>query len=194
MQENLFVNGGTSMDGFYYPSLFRGWLLSEPRHTYVPYPAGIRSIHGYIQHDGEGIMSDIQDVEVIKDQNGNDRKVIVYFADGTNTQAAVRGDDKFNLEVGISICITKKLLSYKTDGNYNSLYNGIIKRAVRVHNDHIKKIKEETEAKERIEKKKIKNAAKRKAKIEAKEKAAREARIQEQAEAYARALKMVKGE
>ena len=68
------------------------------------------------------VMSDIKDIQVYNNV------VIMTFADGTTTKAVLDAEDEFNLENGISICITKKLLG--NDGD--SVYNKIIKRAFNV--------------------------------------------------------------
>ena len=110
------------------------------------------------------VMSDIKDVTVYHNT------VIVTFADNTKTVAAMDPEDKFDLEQGISICITKKLLG----DNGTSIYNKLIKRAFKVMNNNeaarIKADEEKAEKKRRDEayiakKKKIK-AKKREAEIE----------------------------
>lgn len=40
----------------------------------------------------------------------NDPATIVFWADGTKTVAKAHGDDKFNKEVGLTVCIAKKAL------------------------------------------------------------------------------------
>lgn len=92
------------------------------------------------------IMPDIKDVKIIesvqktKRESGNiddevapiQRKVIkVIFADGSIETAILAPDDTYSLEQGISICITKKLLS-DIGVHGSSLYNKIIKRAGKV--------------------------------------------------------------
>ena len=110
------------------------------------------------------VMSDIKDVTVYHNT------VIVTFADNTKTVAAMDPEDKFDLEQGISICITKKLLG----DNGTSIYNKLIKRAFKIMNNNeaarIKAEEEKAEKKRRDEayiakKKKIK-AKKREAEIE----------------------------
>ena len=128
---------------------------------------------GFFQSD-TSLMSDIKDVIVY------DNTVIVKFSDGTKTVAVLDNEDEFNLEQGISICITKKLLGQ--DGS--AIYNKLIKRALKV-----KKQREQAAAKkeqEKVEAEKRKAAAlKRHQKKQTKK---REARIAEMAEAYARAM------
>lgn len=50
----------------------------------------------------------------------NKPAVIVFFADGTKTIAKCHKKDKFSLETGISICLTKKLLGS------NNLYHELV--------------------------------------------------------------------
>lgn len=99
------------------------------------------------------IMPDIKDVSVVDDKES--KVVVVKFSDGESEKAVLSKEDTFNLEQGISICITKKLLSMKCP-NGNNLYNKIIKRAVNVYKDKLliemnalTKEKEETERYER---------------------------------------------
>ena len=40
----------------------------------------------------------------------NDPATIVFWADGTKTVAKAHGDDKFDKEVGLTVCIAKKAL------------------------------------------------------------------------------------
>jgi uncharacterized membrane protein len=124
------------------------------------------------------LIPDITDVKV------HHNTVLVTFKDGTKTVAVLDDEDKFNLEQGISICITKKLLGE----NGSSIYNKLIKRALKV-----KKQNEQAEAKKEkdkaeAEQKKAK-ALKRHQKKQAKK---REERISEMAEAYIRAIEHFK--
>lgn len=117
--------------------------------------------------------------------------VIVTFSDGTVEKAAASEDDTFSLEQGISICYTKKLMSMLTNGNGSTAYNRMLHNAMKLYKskqeEAANKEKEEQLAKERAERLTAKRV-KRKAKLEAKK---REQEISIQAEAYARALRMV---
>ena len=125
------------------------------------------------------MMPDIKDVKVY------DHTVVVVFADNTKTTAVLDPEDKFNLEQGISICLTKKLIG--NDGS--SIYNKLIKRALKV-----KKQNEDADrrAKEKkIEEKKHKElvvARKQKKKLKK-----REEEINMHKEAIIRAIKYFKG-
>jgi len=124
-------------------------------------------------------LPEIEDVEVI-----NDCVTIVTFSDGTKEKAVLDKADIFNLEQGISICITKKLLAQITGFGGTKVYNGLIKRAIKKHKAKLDSIEKSKQIEEQKKKKYDKIAAKK-----AKRKAAqREARINEQAEAYRRAL------
>ena len=148
----------------------------------------LKSIHGrlYVTHYKDGfktgdslIMSDIKDVIV------NNNTVIVKFADGSKTKAVLEPGDKFSLEQGISICITKKLLG--EDGS--NVYNKLINRAYKVKDKNEKEAKAKQDAIEADKaKKKAKEAKLRKYKAKK-----REAEITMQAEAYERALKRFYG-
>lgn len=88
------------------------------------------------------IMPDIKDVIVY------DNTVLVKFADNTQTVAVLDNEDAFNLEQGISICITKKLLGQ--DGS--SVYNKLIKRAFKVKKQNEKAVEQAEKAKEEMRK------------------------------------------
>lgn len=44
----------------------------------------------------------------------NDPATIVFWADGTKTVAKAHGDDKFDKEVGLTVCIAKKALGNRS--------------------------------------------------------------------------------
>ena len=119
----------------------------------------------------------------------DDKVVKVLFADGTYEKAVLSENDTFSLEQGVSICLTKKLLSKIVGRDFSgSVYNKIVDYALGVYDDKVKAAKE---AKEKAEKEKA--AAKEKAEkikaIRAKRKAQlREEQIEIQAEAYRRAM------
>ena len=121
------------------------------------------------------IIPDIKDVKVIKNDVNAKPVVIVLFKDGTEEKAVLADKDTFCLETGIGICITKKLLSMKNNGNGGSaLYNKIVDRAVKVMNrnkeakmkEQIEKDKEESRYKKLVEKKKRRNERRRQKEIE----------------------------
>lgn len=91
------------------------------------------------------LMTDIADIDVYG------QTVVVTFADKTKTSAALDNEDIFSLEQGISICITKKLLGE----NGSSIYNKLIKKALKIRNQKheaaLKAEKEKEEAKRRKE-------------------------------------------
>lgn len=93
------------------------------------------------------LMSDIADIDVYG------QTVVVTFADKTKTSAALDNEDIFSLEQGISICITKKLLGE----NGSSLYNKLIKRALKIKQQ--KAVAAEKAEKEKEETKRRQEAA-----------------------------------
>lgn len=110
-------------------------------------------------------VPEIIDVKVI-----NKKVVIVTFVDGTKTKAVCDKDDTFNLEVGIGICITKRLMS-NDEQTGNSLFNKSIKDALKVmkRNEQLEKARKEFEeeekrVEEKIKRKKEKRAEKRRQK------------------------------
>lgn len=123
------------------------------------------------------IMPDIKDVKVYNNT------VMMIFVDDTKTVAVLDNEDKFNLEQGISICITKKLLGQ--DGS--SIYNKLIKRALK-----LKKQKEKEATKAENDKKEAKRRKEKALARHMKKKAKRrEEEIEMHKEAYIRAIEYV---
>lgn len=133
------------------------------------------------------VMPDIVDVQTIE-KDGKVKVVIVYFTDGTNEKAVLNDEDTYSLEQGISICITKKLLSDKTAGYGSAIYNKIIKRAIKVMDENKKRMEKKYEAEETLKAKLAKLAKKRADKKAKREAATREEAIAIQTEAYLRAM------
>lgn len=128
-----------------------------------------------------------EDVKVI-DNNGT-KVTVIDFGDGTFEKAVCHKDDVYSLEQGISICITKKILSELTGLNGTTAYNKLIRMALKVMKNNRKaeeKAKQESAAEELRRKKATEKRQRRLAKIAAKK---REEQIEIQAEAYRRAMK-----
>lgn len=130
------------------------------------------------------IMAAIRDIQVL-----NNRVVMVTFADGTTEKAVLDDSDTFSVEQGISICMMKKILSYCTNGNGNSVYNKLVDYGLKTYEritDSKKKSAKEKDEKvakakrdaERVKRKKARRAAKQ-----------REYDIEIQKEAYLRAMR-----
>lgn len=132
--------------------------------------------------------------EITKIDVKNDTVVIMTFSDDTTEKAVTSPDDTFSLEQGISICLTKKLLSSLTGGNGSNTYNKLLHRAMKFYeNEQAKAIKSEND--EKLEKERAERLAAKRAKRKAKyEEKKKEREISVQAEAYARALRMIKRE
>ncbi len=125
----------------------------------------------------------IKDLEIIVPN-----KVIrVTFNDNTFEKAVCHDEDVFNLEIGISICILKKVFG-------SSQYHKLIRNAIKSYDDKCKKIREDELKNKAIEAKREKNHMRKLARKLKKEKENREARIREQAEAIVLASKMIDNE
>lgn len=114
----------------------------------------------------------------------NDRVVKVTFDDGSFTKSVCQENDIFDLDVGITVCLMKKMLdSGKGDGT--RIYNDIIRDAHKLiedkENEKIEKQLEKESQKKKARKAQMKKQAK---KLKAKEEA-----IDIQKQAYIRALK-----
>ena len=130
------------------------------------------------------LISAIEDIQVF-----NDRVVMVKFVDGTTEKAVLDDSDTFSIEQGISICITKKILSALTKGNGGSVYNKLVEYGLKAY-EEVKKRKYES-AKENAEKnaKAKRNAERAKRKRSRKAAKKREYDIEIQKEAYLRAMR-----
>lgn len=104
------------------------------------------------------------------------------FVNGSKHKAICSDSDTFSLETAITVCICKYLLS----GSSN--YNGVVRHAVKIYNDKIKRQEleqqQQADAKEIAERKKVK-----KAKYQARrDKKRRDEQIAIQKEAYVQAI------
>lgn len=125
----------------------------------------------------------------------NKTTVVVTFADGTKTSAALHEEDKradgtVSIEQGISICLTKKLLGE----NGSSLYNKLINKAVKLKAANDKKLEEEAAQKKELREKREKYKRKKAARKERAKKAADEEQIELTKEAFLRAFREFKKE
>ena len=112
----------------------------------------------------------------------NDRVVKVTFDDGSFTKSVCQENDIFDLDVGITICLIKKMLD-TGKGNGTKIYNNIIRDAHKLIND-----KENEKIEKQMEKEKEKKKA-RKAQMnkQAKKMKAKEEAIDIQKQAIIRA-------
>lgn len=107
------------------------------------------------------ILSDIVDVKVYPNWQ-SPRAVEVFFADSTSEKSTLDGNDEFNLDIGITYCIAKKLISAISDANYStSILNKIVRRARNVMESNEKRHQKEIELKHFAEEKRAKMAAKK---------------------------------
>lgn len=164
-------------------------LVSENAKTVIDtnFENGIRftkkNIYGLSSYS-DVIIPHIKDIQVI-----NNKVVIVLFKDDTKEKAVLDSTDTYSLEQGISICITKKMLSMQTNGHGSSAYNKLIKHCLKLY-DNNRKAEEKAKADERAVKEKKKRAAdKARAKRIKKANKNREREIEIQKEAYLRAMR-----
>lgn len=113
---------------------------------------------GTIKTEKEEEMIKITDVDVKyekkvfvddtkRDENGNYSVIkkevpvatIVYFENGSVQTAYCDENDEFNLEVGISICVTRELMKrlYSISGETN-VYNKVIRQGMKAYKTHCK--------------------------------------------------------
>lgn len=113
----------------------------------------------------------------------NDRVVKVTFDDGSFTKSVCQENDIFDLDVGITVCLMKKMLD-DGKGNGTRIYNDIIRDAHKLINDkENEKIEKQTEKEKRKKK-----AHKAMMKKQAKKMKVKEEAIDIQKQAFVRAL------
>lgn len=71
------------------------------------------------------IMKNTMGVPDIKDVIFNPPATIVLWADGTKTVVKCQEDETYSKEVGLAMCICKKV--YGNKGNYNNIFKKFIK-------------------------------------------------------------------
>lgn len=96
-----------------------------------PVRPGIQELCGFVMYVDEGgyatpIITAIRDIKVIKD-----KVVIVSFVDGSQEKAVCAEEDTFSIENGVTICLMKKLLSHECFGSGTSVYNNLIRHAMK---------------------------------------------------------------
>ncbi|MBQ2174679.1 MAG: hypothetical protein II453_06390 [Alphaproteobacteria bacterium] len=120
------------------------------------------------------LMPNIEDVRVVNKPNTDEPKVVmVDFADGTTEKAVLSDEDTYSLETGISICITKKLMSVSDSVSGTKVYNSVIRHAMKVMKENREwedEARRADEAEKQREKKLAEKRARRQARREAAEK------------------------
>lgn len=97
-------------------------------------------------------MSQIKDWKVFPNEE-NPRGIVMYFMDGTSERVVTRGEDKFDLDVGIQMCLFKKILSDTTNGNGSSVMNKLVLHAKKVKKNNERFLKKT--AAEEVERKRV---------------------------------------
>ncbi len=114
--------------------------------------------------EGEGMTSkeinekDSYIPKVTKVESYNDRVVKVTFADETFTKSVCSENDTFDLDVGITICVMKKMLGEKGTQKYNKMLRDIhsVMESNEKAKEQARKEKEERKAKQKkLEQKRI---------------------------------------
>ena len=121
----------------------------------------------------------------------NDRVVKVTFDDGSFTKSVCQENDVFDLDVGITICLIKKMLD-AGKGNGTRIYNDIIRDAHKLINDKenekMAKKMEKEKAKKKTHKVMKKKQAKKMNPLENLRTATKEEAIDIQKQAFIRAM------
>ena len=119
------------------------------------------------------LMPNIEDVRVVNKPNTDEPKVVmVDFTDGTTEKAVLSDEDTYSLETGISICITKKLMSVSDSVSGTKVYNSVIRHAMKVMKENREvedELRRAIEADKQREKKLAEKRARRQARREAAE-------------------------
>lgn len=160
--------------------------------TYTPsnvYQAELNLCDRFSNPRRPELFDEVKDITLIKEKNGRERGVIIDFKNGNRQKAVCVGEDEFNLEIGITICLTKYLAeAYFHAKNGSATYNKAVEKCIKFLDKKDLKKREEREKEKRIKAAKAKRAEKKARREERKKNAAREEAIQIQVEAYRRAM------
>ena len=141
----------------------------------------VNKVHEIAPRNGKQLCQDYMSAgDVRKVETYNDRVVKVTFGDGSFTKSVCSENDKFDLDVGITICLMKRMLG--KDGNKK--YNNAIRRIHKIMEDNLKAKEEEKAQKAKI---KEENRKRNERRAEGKKKAIRE-QIDIQKTAYIEAI------
>lgn len=96
----------------------------------------------------------------------NNKVVIVKFSDGTFTKSVCSDNDTFDIDVGISICLLKRLLcgegkAEDANRNYNNLIRKIHKKMAKKEADKAEALKAKKERRDKQAAKERKNEARK---------------------------------
>ncbi len=140
------------------------------------------------------MTSHVTDIRIVYD-DGKPIGVIMDWSDGTKTKAICEKSDRdnFNLDFGLTICMTKKMIDFLKSLNLIDHDETYMKAIDSYHRLFKKKEASKNAEKERI---KAKNEAKQKARQDEarKKREEREREIEIQKEAYLRAMKEYYGD
>ena len=134
-------------------------------------------------HPASLFVSQIKDWKVIPNEN-NPRGIVMYFMDGTSERVVTHGGDKFDLDVGIQMCLFKKMLSDVTNGNGSSVMNKLVLHAKKVKKNN-ERFMEKTAAEESERKRVRANLIAKKQRRAARRK---KEQVEMMAEAYRKAM------
>ena len=88
-----------------------------------------------------------------------DRVVICTFSDGATTKAVCHSDDKFSLDIAISICVTKYIFEKFIDQKYHRYVKDALQLVERQKKEAEQKEIKEQQRQRRIEKAKLRKEA-----------------------------------
>jgi hypothetical protein len=136
------------------------------------------------------ILPNVIQIKIINNKEMQPIGVIVEFEDGTQQKAICSEDDVFNYEMGVLICLVKRMLTLfnhldNDRGTY--YYNKLMDIVFKQHDETMRKKQTEEETKKIIARKRAKRAKKLLKKQEKK----REQEIEIQKEAIVRAMKEI---
>lgn len=155
------------------------------------------NLHNFIAtHNYFEVAYLLPSIEKIDRIRNNDHDVVIlHFKDGASTKAICESKENYSFEVGIVICLMKKMLGNYVDMTHvNSVFNRLVNKVVKQYEDQEKdkkkaefaKVKEQLQ-KENKKKKKLKKLQKRAEKR-------KQEMIEIQTEAYFRAMKKLQEE
>lgn len=101
----------------------------------------------------------ISRILVLKNKNGEDNGIKLWFRDGSTTQAVCQQGDSFDFDTGVSICILKKLLGETKNGG--CAYHSLLRKVRKRHQADLEAERKQAQTDELIRRKRAKRAEKK---------------------------------
>lgn len=138
-----------------------GYFGRYELHLSEPEPLDPKKLYNnYKTKEKEKCMRDA--INITKVITHNDKVTIVKFSDGTFTKSICSKNDTFDIDVGITVCLMKKLLKEIGAPDYSVLLRNVHKMMDAQEKDKVEKLEEKRKRREDQKKREEKNKQRRK--------------------------------